>query len=148
MANKKSNKTIIRGINPYQRALLEVDPSTDRYVYMVTPNDVLDLELGEPPISKPDYVKLYGSWSDNDKYHLNILTSFLNNDVEFKFKGGKDDNGEFGEFSVENNTEKYIIKIYGPVKFLAFFQIQFIKGTLFKPGFTIDSLYQEALKQD
>lgn len=148
MAKKLPKKKTIYGIDHYQLAWLEVNPSTDRYVYNLTPNDLFDEELCEGAVSKTDYIALYESWSDNDKIQINILISLLNSDIRVKRKRGKDPVGEFCEFSVENNLERYLIKLYGPSSFLSYLNVMYSDRTLFKPGSTIDSLYTEALKQD
>jgi hypothetical protein len=148
MANKKLNKTIIHGMNYLQRAFLEVHPNTDRFIYKITADDIFDLTEIGPIISKDSYKELYESWSDTELEQITGLLLLIHNDINVETHLGEDKKGEYGDFSVENDTEKYIVRVYAPRDFVMAMSIHFLKNIVYVPAFTIQELYKQSLNAD
>jgi len=143
---KKKKLNVVDGINSFQRAFLMINPSTYRINYKYFAADVFDGILGDPVLTKQQYIDLYENLTDEDKVSISSLLMLIKDDVRVESRFDEDEKGTFAEYCVADDTNIYSVKIHAPIAFLKAISVKYNKQGYDKPHFTLEDLYQEALK--
>jgi len=138
----------IEGMNPQQMDRFLQNGSVNRYQYKFKAKDIFDESGDSPILTKQSFLKLYQTWDNVEKEQIEIYLTLVKNDVRIKTEKelGKDRGGYYSVFCASNNAETYQFKIYGSIDFLGLINVSYFDGAYNKPDFTLEELYQEALK--
>lgn len=135
-------------MNPEQLKAFINDRSIHRYLYINTAKGVFDDVDGKSLLNKQEFIMLYNNFTEADKEQVEALLSIGRNNVNIDICHtiATDARGTYCAPTIETRTVKHEFKVYGPIDFLTILGTNYMDGAYDCPGFTLEELYQEALK--
>lgn len=121
---------------------------TSCYLYEYSAAGRFSSDKDSDGLTKKTFLDQYYKWDDQDKEQIETLLKVLKLNIRYSKEPyfSKDAKGKFAIFTVENADAFHTFKIYGSVEVCCLFTVNQMDGAYDRPAFTLQELYEEALK--